>query len=98
MNIHAVLLLVAGLLFGGCTPKLISTAPQLHTIDANTTKLKECIVTYNIGKDGNVTVPLDEAMCVIEKLELCEKNCEKLEIANVALNGQIMLLNSMKYK
>jgi len=90
--------ILAVIVFNGCSEKIVSMPPKLHTIDPKTKKLRKCTITYTIQADGNVTLPLDDAMCITNKLSMSEKNCEKLRIANMALNNQIRLLNSFYKK
>ena len=80
--------------FTGCAKKHTLT-PKLKTINANTDKLHNCNTTYTIEKDGNVTIPLKDAKCIISKLKKCQKNTKKLIVANTALNAQIYLLNGL---
>ena len=84
--------------FSGCSDKINVDAPPLKTIDAKTKELKDCKTKYTISKDKNVTLSLKEGRCIIMKLNRCIANCEKLEVANTALNGQILLINSMRGK
>ena len=59
-------------------------------------ELTDCNTTYSIDKNNTVTLPLDDAICITTKLETCMKDRDKLRIANVALNAQVFLSNTLE--
>ena len=82
------------ILFSACT-RTINTSPKLNEVYVELEELTDCNTTYTVGKDGNVTLPLDDAKCIASKLGTCTKDREKLLIAIGALNAQIFLVNSL---
>jgi len=78
-------------LFNGCTqlirPSLVKIEPILKPLPSKD-------ITYNISRDGNVTLRVEDAKWLIGKLNRCVKNTKKLEIANRALNEEIRVNNN----
>lgn len=91
------LLVCITIVFSACT-RTISTSPKLNPIYISLEELTECNTTYTVHEDGNVTLPLDDAKCIVNKLNTCLKDREKLRIANSALNAQIFLTNHLGAK
>ena len=94
---QTLLLVCIAILFSACT-RVINTSPKLNEVYVKLEVLTDCNTTYTVDKDGNVTLPLSDAKCIVSKLNTCLKDREKLHIANVALNAQIFLANSLKRK
>lgn len=82
------------ILFSACT-RVVNTSPRLNPVYVKLEALTDCNTTYTVAKDGNVTLPLTDAKCIVSKLNTCLKDREKLHIANVALNAQIYLTNHL---
>lgn len=83
------------IVFSACT-RTINTSPKLNEVYVELEELTDCNTTYTVGKDGNVTLPLDDAKCIVSKLGTCTKDRDKLSIAIRALNAQIFLSNTLR--
>jgi len=82
-------------LFNACT-RPSGASPQLNPIYVELSELSDCNVTYSIDENETVTLPLNDAKCITNKLDTCLKEREQLRIANVALNAQIFISNSLR--
>lgn len=82
-------------LFSACT-RTAGVSPQLNPVYVKLSELSDCNVTYSIDENETVTLPLEDAKCITSKLGTCLKERKQLRIANVALNAQIFLANSLK--
>ncbi len=82
------------ILFSACT-RHISTLPRLNPVYVKLSQLTDCNTTYSIDENKTVTLALEEARCITNKLKACIKDREKLHIANKALNAQILLSNAL---
>ena len=69
--------------------------PKLNPIYVQLEELTDCNTTYTVSEEGNVTLSLTDAKCITNKLSTSLKDREKLHIANIALNAQIFLSNSL---
>jgi len=71
-------------------------SPKLTAIKVDTKESESREITYTIKEDGNVTLLLDDARFITKKLNLCNKDRQKLTIANNAMVKQINLINNRK--